>query len=71
MNPIIPHLRSCSRCTLDHFKLEAIPFTHQPYLDVAKRKYHFTHFAICPMTLEPILMRLQDNPGNNDPFVMD
>ena len=71
MNPPIKKMRHCSRCGQEHTDLEAIPFTRQPYLDAKHRKYHFTHFVICPVTDEPILIKLQDNPGDNDPYVTD
>jgi len=72
-NPIVNRVKKCSRCGEDHIdmNLEAKPFTQEPYHDSKNRKYHFTHFIICPNTDQPILVRLQDNPGDKDPYVMD
>jgi hypothetical protein len=40
----------CQRCKGDHDSLSFFPLDNQPD--------HFTHFATCPTTLQPILVRI-------------
>lgn len=47
----------CARCTQDH-QIYFKPFIYQPVID--KDEVEYTHWAMCPVLNEPILMRIID-----------
>jgi hypothetical protein len=46
-------IKKCARCGQDHDKMSFLKFTKPPL------ESHYTHFCICPQTLEPVLMRIE------------
>jgi len=50
--PLMTTIRRCARCGGDHL-VQVKPFTRPP-----KRPHGYHWFAICPVTDEPILLRI-------------
>lgn len=51
-------VKKCARCQEDHMRpIYFAHFTHAPK--------GFTHWGICPVTEEPILMEVRDMDGDN------
>jgi len=46
-------IKKCARCGQDHDKMSFLKFTRPP------QEGHYTHFCVCPQTLEPILMTIE------------
>jgi hypothetical protein len=53
---ILVIVKSCARCGEDHTYLEFKLFTEPMVI----AEITFTHWAVCPVTKEPILMRIID-----------
>jgi hypothetical protein len=57
----IRNVRRCARCAGDHDDVTFLPFT-KPNV-VGSTGITYTHFAMCPTTNEPILLRfVQKSP---------
>lgn len=57
----VPLINDCARCRKVHKDMVAKPFTKPTLIFTIKREA-ITHFAICPNTNEPILMRILKTP---------
>jgi len=51
------HVINCARCGESHF-LHFIPF-HLPII-IERANLTFTHWALCPITYEPILFYIEE-----------
>ena len=49
----IVDVKNCARCGQNHDKMSFLKFIGPP------QEAHYTHYCICPQTLEPILMRIE------------
>lgn len=57
---VVPRLNGCARCGEDHEEpITFLPFTRASTFGEAT----ITHYAVCPKTQEPILMRIVEPGG--------